>query len=190
MSILIKSLATIVWLVCLCIGFALAWQYESTSGTPADAPADLPRPAGSNLPRLILFAHPECPCTRASIEQLKEIAQRQKDRLSITIYFVQPEGLTGDLGDWSLAQRAKDIHGAQIQVDRNGQEAKRFGAVTSGQVLLYSSTGKKLFSGGITKARGHLGESAGQTAINAILDSKPIAIDSAPVYGCSLLGGS
>ena len=43
-------------------------------------------------------------------------------------------------------------------------EARRFGAVTSGQTLLFDTQGNLLFSGGITAARAQAGDNAGRAS--------------------------
>ena len=40
---------------------------------------------------------------------------------------------------------------------------------TSGQVVVYDAKGALLFSGGITAARGHMGDNAGRDRITALL---------------------
>ena len=49
--------------------------------------------------------------------------------------------------------------------DDDGAEARRFGAETSGQTLLYDARGALAFSGGITGARGHAGDNAGRASL-------------------------
>jgi hypothetical protein len=45
--------------------------------------------------------------------------------------------------------------------DPDGEEAQRFGAATSGHVLLFDPAGELRFSGGITASRGHVGDNDG-----------------------------
>jgi hypothetical protein len=70
--------------------------------------------------------------------------------------------------------------------DHDGVEARRFGAATSGQVILYDARGTLLFSGGITPARGHSGDSTGRDAILALLIDGSSEASETPVFGCSL----
>jgi hypothetical protein len=71
--------------------------------------------------------------------------------------------------------------------DVDGTEARRFGALTSGQVVVYDADGRLRFSGGITPARGHAGDNAGRSAIIALLEGASSASVETPVFGCSLL---
>jgi hypothetical protein len=71
--------------------------------------------------------------------------------------------------------------------DLNGALARRFGAETSGYVLLYDAGGRLLFRGGITAGRGHAGDNAGMSAVVALVRGESISQAQTPVYGCSLL---
>jgi hypothetical protein len=75
----------------------------------------------------------------------------------------------------------------QPQADPDGAEAKRFGAETSGFVVLYNPAGRLLFRGGITIARGHAGNNPGANAIVALVNGEPPATRQTPVFGCGLL---
>jgi hypothetical protein len=71
--------------------------------------------------------------------------------------------------------------------DEDGFEAKRFGAKTSGQVVLYAPKGALLFSGGITVSRGHQGSNPGlESLITCLTQSNPDRTPW-PVFGCLLL---
>ena len=65
-------------------------------------------------------------------------------------------------------------------------EIKRFGAVTSGQTILYDADGNVEFSGGITLSRGHEGMSTGRSSIESILDGDEPKTRETPVFGCLL----
>ncbi len=56
--------------------------------------------------------------------------------------------------------------------DDDGAEAKRFGAETSGQTLLYDERGTLAFSGGITGSRGHAGDNAGRASLLALINRR------------------
>jgi len=80
-----------------------------------------------------------------------------------------------------------------VLTDEDGIEARSFGAVTSGQALLYSAQGRLLFSGGITESRGHSGDNAGRSAIESLVMNGSEGLRtpaSTPVYGCPLCRGS
>jgi hypothetical protein len=83
---------------------------------------------------------------------------------------------------WESATR---IAGAEVVCDPTGEEARRSGAETSGQAVLTDPTGRVVFRGGLTRARGRTGPSAGCRAVSEWVASGSGA-DSAPVYGCPL----
>jgi hypothetical protein len=65
-------------------------------------------------------------------------------------------------------------------------EARRFGARTSGQVVVYDPTGGLRFSGGITMARGHRGNNAGQQIVDMLVHGGRTERTTTPVFGCEL----
>ncbi|HUR59158.1 MAG TPA: hypothetical protein VM029_15690, partial [Opitutaceae bacterium] len=95
--------------------------------------------------------------------------------------------------DWphtDLWRRAAAIPGVKVLTDVDGRAAARFGAVTSGQALLFDTAGRLLFSGGITGARGHQGDNAGRRAVVARVFGRETAPAHTPVFGCSLVNES
>lgn len=179
------------WLLAITAGFGLLLRYASTPAPQDGAP---PRrwPAATLLtrssarPQLLLFAHPHCPCTRASVAELARLMGRFHGRLDARVLVVQPPGVGDEWADSALRERAGTIPGVRVSIDRDGVEARRFGAVASGTVLLYDRSGRLLFHGGITAARGHEGQSFGQQRIAALLTTGSADSDRAPVFGCVL----
>ncbi len=69
----------------------------------------------------------------------------------------------------------------------DGDEARRFGAATSGHVMLYDAAGRLHFSGGITPARGHEGDSLGRDAVIDLIEAyRSAGRRCSPVFGCPL----
>jgi hypothetical protein len=102
------------------------------------------------------------------------------------IVFYKPSTAAADWVATDLWHTAQTIPGAKIVTDPNGAEARRFGAQTSGETLVYDSEGQLQFSGGITTARGHEGDSAGKSAVLEILNHRETEFQKTPVYGCSI----
>jgi hypothetical protein len=73
-----------------------------------------------------------------------------------------------------------------VVMDDNGTEADRFGALTSGHTVLYSPAGHLEFSGGITLARGHVGENPGQRRVISLVSTGRADSNGHEVYGCGL----
>lgn len=166
-------------------------DYENASGSAGNTPKQWL--SGSSIPldntrdTLILFAHPRCPCTRASLEELNRLLAQSNGRIAARVLFFKPSGDPADWARTALWQSAAAIPGVTVQEDTNDAIARKFGAETSGYVLLYNSAGELLFRGGITGSRGHAGDNAGESAIIALAMGKSPATTQTPVYGCSLL---
>lgn len=180
-----------IWLLAVTAGFGALLRYASTPAPPDDsAPARWPATtaltrAGARS-QLVLFAHPHCPCTHASVTELARLMGRFHDRLDARVLIVQPPGAGDEWSDSALRERARGIPGVKVFLDRDGVEARRFGAVASGTVLLYDRGGRLLFHGGITASRGHEGRSFGQERIASLLTTGRADSDQAPVFGCVL----
>ena len=191
---LIWTMVGVVWLAALGGGFWILWNYETTSGRAAEAPTAWP--AGTQVPRpqgiatLVLSMHPQCPCSRASVEELNKLMAHCRDKLQVTVLMVRPEGTSENWDKTALWRSAAAIPGVKVITDDGGVESRRFGAATSGQALLYSAEGKLWFAGGITESRGHGGDNAGESTIMAIvlhqIQAPPQHFAQTPVYGCPL----
>jgi hypothetical protein len=189
-----KILATIaiggIWLVSLALGLRSLFSYETTPGKVGAVPKDWP--AKSKIARtvdqdtLIMLAHPHCPCTSASMAELAQIMTETRGKVHAYVLFLKPENSTPDWDDTSLRRAAGAIPGVTVVTDVGGVEARRFGAETSGHTVLFDSTGKRLFSGGITASRGHAGGNVGESAIVALVNGQTINQTSTLVFGCGL----
>jgi hypothetical protein len=102
--------------------------------------------------------------------------------------FIKPNKIEGGWVRTSLWKAAANIPGVTVLRDDSGREAARFGAATSGQVLLYGADGHLQFSGGTTAARGKAGESRGRTSLVALLNGDHPSDLRTPVFGCDLFG--
>ncbi len=182
------ALAAVVWIVACVAGAGVMMRYAITPGTTGALAATWP--AGTTLSRngngntLMLFAHPRCPCTKATLGEMREVLAAHG--ASLNVIFFEPEGADAEWKESSLVRAAKDIKGATVAYDPAGLEARRFGVETSGHVLLFNQSGNLLFSGGITRARGERGENAARESFTAQLQSQGSAIKTAPVFGCEL----
>ena len=107
------------------------------------------------------------------------------EELAPVIAFIEPHGTPADWSQTDLWRSAISLPGSTVIRDVRGAEAQRFGARTSGDVLVYDTDGRLAFQGGLTPARGHEGASAGQTTILALAKGQPAA-PSAPTFGCPL----
>jgi hypothetical protein len=182
----------VVWLSIVTTAMALIFQHVNAPGTVGEIPSNWP--AGTqialdkNRPTLIMFAHPHCPCTRATLGELDLLMAKCQGKVSAQVWFIKPAGTTADWTNSDLWHSAVKIQGVTAHWDENGVETERFHAETSGQVVLYNPQGRLIFRGGITIARGHSGDNAGRTELMTMLQGRAIveAKDATPVYGCAL----
>ncbi len=177
------------WGCSILMSFSLLERYKNRPGEGAAALSEWPSgsviPLSPDRPTLIIFAHPRCPCSKASLAELDALLTDYRSKVSVRVAFYQPTSKTEEWAKtplWNSAIRS----GATVSLDADGSEARRFGAKTSGQVFLYSSSGKLLFSGGITGARGHIGDNAGHRALASAIDTGEPSPGQAKVFGCTL----
>jgi hypothetical protein len=188
----VQGAVCLAWLALVGAGFGVLLDYQNASGSIGCTPSAWPLGTAVALdPKrdtLIMFAHPQCSCTEASVEELNRLLAVFHDRVAAQIWFFQPAGSPPDWTHSGLCRSAAAIPGVTIQADPDGRQARRFGAATSGFVVLYDPNGKLLFDGGITGSRGHAGDNAGANAVASLLAGRQPGLRQTPVYGCSLLG--
>ncbi len=181
----------VTWIAAVAFGLSFLLRYESTPGRVGVVGASWPatssiQRSGPN-PTLVMLAHPHCPCTRASIGELAQIVADTQGKLNAYVLFTKPAGAGADWDDTELRRSAAAIPGVAVVTDADGNEARRFGAETSGHTLLFDPNGALLFSGGITASRGHAGRNAGESAIIAAVNGEPSNLPCTPVFGCALV---
>jgi hypothetical protein len=183
--------AGVLWGLLLVVGFLFLAQEEFTP-VKASLPVTLfPRSSAVRLVSdkltLVLFAHPHCPCTRASLHELDGLLAETQNRVSVTVVFTIPDGVPADWEQGDLWNSATRIPGLHVIRDQGGGAAHQFDVEGSGHVLLYAPSGKLLFSGGITASRGHEGDNVGRSAIVSFILDGHSPVSHTPVFGCSLL---
>jgi len=181
--------ATVVWGAALVVGLFLLSRYKFTPGTAADAPTRWPTSSAlvraPDRPALVFFAHPLCPCTRTSIDELESLLANTGGAVDTHVVVLRYE----EGGDPSeTLSRVRRIPGVAVHLD-DGSEAARFGARTSGQTLVYGIDGTLRFEGGITSARGHAGDNAGKRSVASLIRNGSAEGATSSVFGCALQGG-
>ena len=172
--------AVVVWCGLVGLGLREMFAYATTRGDAATTPerwpddTNLERGAGATV---VMFVHPSCPCSRAS---LAELATIDTAKATVIVVFAGPE-VSGSA--WDAASHDKRV------VD-DGSEAARFGARTSGYTVVYDRDGTLRFAGGITGSRGHTGANVGTDTVRQILAGATNTLTSHPVFGCPIGGGS
>lgn len=180
---LLSSLMVAGWLGLVTTGFAFWEQYDKTPG-PSAEPVRFVHSASDRW-ELVLFLHPRCPCSRASLTELSKLVEPAGQSLAIRIVFVRPDDAPEGWENSELWAMASAIPGVHLSCE-NDSEAKCAGATTSGHAVLTDPTGRVAFSGGITRGRGQEGESVGLQAILELLGGSEPPLRQAPVFGCAL----
>jgi hypothetical protein len=181
----------LLWSVGLFAGFAALQREEFTPVPNTLVGNDFPQ--GSAItpvpgrPTLLVFLHPYCPCSHATLRQLDELRLETQDQAAVTLVFTIAKDLPAGWEKESLWRTAQAMSGVRVIRDEDGVEARRFNVVGSGHALLYDSKGHLLFSGGITPSRGHEGDNPGQDAIVSFVLHGRADLTHTPVFGCSLL---
>jgi hypothetical protein len=178
------------WGFALVIGFGALVTYQMRAGSPAELPTEWPRDVGlpfdGRRSNLVMFAHPRCPCSEASLEELKVILTRGREDLTATMCFFLPPEVPSDWTETRLIRSARQIPGLKVVLDRDGSITEKFGAITSGQVVLFDRRGQRQFAGGITGSRGHAGVNQGRVWVLALAKGELCAPGPTPVFGCAL----
>ncbi|MEM6690639.1 MAG: hypothetical protein AAF664_14485 [Planctomycetota bacterium] len=196
----LKSLVG-VWALVVASGMTWINRYGTTPGVTGDTPVmwpeEIPWVDQEQRAGLLMFAHPRCPCTRASLNELQRITDRAG--IQADVIFWQPKN-TQDETDWSdtsLIRQAKSLSNLRVHLDHGGRMTDRFDARTSGLCLVFEEYHGLLFRGGVTSSRGHEGVSDSHSLILKALanpssplfvgsESEGSRIDEFPVFGCEI----
>jgi len=184
------ALCTVFWIVAIGYGLHAMMVYKGRPGPAGQTPESWPQNTAITLPagktQLIMFAHPECPCTKASLGELELLAADGRGKFEATVCFYVPDSKAETWADTANVHSARSIPGVQVIFDKNGKLADQFGAETSGQTVLYSPEGRLLFSGGLTGSRGHLGDNAGFASVLKLINEPNASPVRTKVFGCEL----
>lgn len=139
------------------------------------------------LPTLILFLHPKCTCSKASVEEIKIIKSSIKKEFKL-IAVVQTASLklTDELE--KLKEELSTLPHSTIVNDSYSFETNLFSVKTSGQIYIYSSFGELIYTGGSTSSRGTSSPSELRRTIASILETnkKPHQLITKSIYGCEM----
>jgi hypothetical protein len=190
----IIAILVVTWCACSGVGLLAMLRYEltpaATTAVTSQWPSGTQLVRDSARPTLVLFLHPRCPCSRATLRELSLLEADCSNQFATQIVFVRPVDSGESWEKTDLCRLAERIPAAVVNSDVGGAEAARFGATTSGQAMLFSPDSRLLFQGGITSSRGHEGDNAGRTALTSLINTGQATCTQTAVFGCSLLNPS
>jgi hypothetical protein len=183
--------AAIVWIAGTACGYVAMWKFQHKAGEDAVAPVTWPASSrlsrAPNAPTVVMFAHPRCPCTRASVAELRALLGTNHGAAVKTYVLVfKPHDFADGWEKTDVWRNAASIPGVTVLSDVDGREAARLGARTSGQTLVYNAGGQLVFSGGITALRGEVGDNRGTQSVAAIVEGHAPVTAATPVFGCAI----
>jgi hypothetical protein len=136
--------------------------------------------------RVIVFAHPFCPCTRATLNKLDESLTRFPAGVSIRVIFSTFGLPVSAVSSSAIVAQARRLKGVEVESDNSGTKASEFNAKVSGEVFAFNRQGSCVFHGGLTSGRGHQGESIGQRELELRVCENVNEPYIGPVFGCTL----
>jgi hypothetical protein len=185
-------MAASVW--SLAVGYGLhsllAYSYTPANTRPAvnEWPPALRESGPRSRPLLVMFVHPHCACSNASVSELAVLMAAVRGRVDARVYGVRVAGADAGWTDTELLHAAERIPGVTVSVDAEGAIARELGASVSGETLLYAADGRRAFRGGLTAARAHEGDNPGRHAVLELLAHPDLPARETPVFGCYLHG--
>jgi hypothetical protein len=187
--------ALIVWIAIAVAGWYGISAYgfngdpQATTSIVSQWPVDSTIVRLTERPTLVLFLHPKCPCSRATVGELERLPVLvPSDALPDVCVVAAAPRATGDLW-WSspFLDRVARLPNARMVRDPGGVETDLFGARVSGTVLLFDPAGKRLYAGGVTMSRGHAGDNVGLQAVTDLLVNPRADVSSIPPLGCAMV---
>src|SRR5260370_38164862 len=135
--------AILLWFVAAGAGLSLLASYKNAPGIAAVAPSRWPtgsriKPAPDRA-TLVMLTHPQCPCTRASVEELDILMAHCQGRVNAYVVLMKPHGFADHWLKTDLWRHALRIPGVTVLFDEDGIAARHFRAATSAQVVLYEA---------------------------------------------------
>lgn len=179
-----------IWVLSVTAGIYLLSRYSNTAGPVGPVQNKWPSvsriAARAGEASFLVFVHPKCACTRATLGELERLMP-YLDRRAQTYIVVADTGLSLKEANGYKDQLQRRFPAAGVLSDDGNREANIFGSRTSGQTFLYDEQGQIVFNGGITPERGHMGDSEGRSRILNWAEGNVSAKGrSVPVFGCLL----
>ncbi|MBB3210076.1 hypothetical protein FHS27_005922 [Rhodopirellula rubra] len=120
------------------------------------------------------------------MRELEHIDAECERKVDLQFVFYCPDDEEVEWAKTNLWTHAARLSSHPIFIDRGGNEARLFGATTSGFVCLFSRDGKVLYAGGVTPSRGHEGDNKGRQTIRDVVLGRSVEHIRLPTYGCPI----
>ena len=180
-------IAVSVWILLLVCGMGALGAHAARAGSAGSTPDVWPKAMQRSPDRwtVVLAAHPRCPCTRSTADELIRALQGATETYEVIVLaYTPPDGVS--FSDTSIIRGLAANPHTTIVLDPDGRTAALFGAMTSGHAAVYDPEGHLRFRGGLTPSRAHVGPNTGAAAVRALLRGGTAPAPDAPVYGCPL----
>lgn len=177
-----------------CIAAVMHWGLHFQYQAPPLQPSQGQWPTSSQLPRgnagtIIMFLHPHCPCSKASLHELLMLDTKLRPGIAVSCVFCQAPEESADYirstGLWREVAKGANLHAT---ID-SGAETSLFHPRISGEIFAYDAAGTLVYHGGITPSRGHVGDNLGAERLLARLNEDSAGTqppDIFPAFGCAL----
>ncbi|MCC9642840.1 RedB [Rhodopirellula sp. JC740] len=193
----------IIWGLTLAALFTGLFVYGNSPGPSGPPPEQAPEAistkvegqtalSGQQPPwQIVMAVHPQCPCTVASVTELRKILHQHASesasspvRCQFLYYHPPGEEVTWDQA--RLHQHLRKVPDSIVRFDENGLLAGQMGMRTSGAVTVFDPEGRTRFHGGITVSRNHEGDNIGSRAVLMLLRGEEPPVHETSVFGCRM----
>ncbi|WP_436715305.1 RedB [Roseiconus lacunae] len=135
---------------------------------------------------ILLFYHPQCPCTVAAIRSLQRAVPLLKSPVSVYAFAFYPLSEAESWIESDGTDLLRQIEGAKVVADPDGETAKLIGITTSGHCLVFEDERGIVFSGGINPLRSHEGDCPSLAQLIHCVNDASEPYTSWPIFGCTL----
>ncbi len=186
-------LVLIGWIGLCVLGYFLLMQYDFRPGAIGAPLGDWPTESAiapvQDKMNLLVFIHPRCGCTEATIKELIGTLRGKSDIMVTAVTYLPRPNEADPV--WTNGKYIQTIRSQvapmRLVLDSEGVEARRFGVSTSGTIVVFDRACKEVFRGGITSRRGAEGDSLGKRRLERLLSGEKTTESEGPnpVFGCS-----
>lgn len=180
-------IAVSVWALLLVGGLGALGAHAARAGSAGNTPEAWPEAMQRSPGRwtVVLAAHPRCPCTRSTADELIGALQGATEPYEVIVLAYTPPDEVGFSDTGVIRRLGGQPHTTMVR-DPDGRTAALFGAMTSGHAAVYDPQGNLRFRGDLTPSRAHVGPNTGAASLRALLRGETAFAPDAPVYGCPL----